>query len=137
MVLRAPFGDRRLSNRGERIDLRDRNGGLIDRVDYRDRGVWPRQADGEGASLALREFELGSDPWAESRPLLDLVRNATGGLTLIASEGPPPIRLEHGFPRQNPGPIAGTRVEIDTSAPSQVFRLVLPDSSVVPLEKRP
>jgi len=71
LLVAAPFDDRRLSNRGERIDLRDRFGGLVDRVDYLDRGVWPRQADGEGASLALRSPRLDNnraESWVAQTP---------------------------------------------------------------------
>ena len=50
----GPFDSRRLSNRGENLNLRDALGNAVDAVFYRDRGRWPRAADGEGASLELR-----------------------------------------------------------------------------------
>jgi len=50
----GPFDSRRLSNRGENLNLHDVLGNVVDTVFYRDRGRWPRAADGEGASLELR-----------------------------------------------------------------------------------
>ena len=44
-----------LANAGERVELRDRNGRLMDRLDYRDGGEWPVEADGAGTTLAKRE----------------------------------------------------------------------------------
>lgn len=60
LVVHGPFFDGRLSNRGERLDLRDQVGRLVDRVDYLDRGEWPRQADGEGAALERLSSSLDS-----------------------------------------------------------------------------
>lgn len=42
-----------LSNRGETLRLIDKNGNLVDEINYNDRGAWPEQADGAGASLEL------------------------------------------------------------------------------------
>lgn len=42
-----------LSNFSDEIELRDELGNVVDRVRYRDGGLWPTQADGEGASLEL------------------------------------------------------------------------------------
>lgn len=56
-----------LSNTGEEIDLRNANGGLIDTVDYNDRGRWPVAADGTGHSLSLvHSYLSNSDPEAWS-----------------------------------------------------------------------
>ncbi len=46
---RADFGE--LSNRSERIVLRDADGNLVDAVEYHDGGRWPRWADGGGSTL--------------------------------------------------------------------------------------
>ena len=54
----GPFDSRRLSNRGENLNLRDALGNVVDAVFYRDRGRWPRSADGEGASLELRSSTM-------------------------------------------------------------------------------
>ena len=45
----------RLNNSDARIELRDRNDRLMDRVEYRDRGKWPVAPDGSGATLAKRD----------------------------------------------------------------------------------
>lgn len=50
----GPFTGR-LSNGGEKLELRNNNGRLIDEVSYGDDGDWPVAADGSGASLAKRE----------------------------------------------------------------------------------
>ena len=44
-----------LSNGGERLALKDRNGNLIFSVDYSDGGGWPAAADGRGASLEVTD----------------------------------------------------------------------------------
>ena len=54
----GPFLSGRLSNRGERLRLVDEVGRVVDEVYYQDRGGWPRDADGEGPSLALRHPDL-------------------------------------------------------------------------------
>ena len=56
----GPFRGR-LSNRGERIELRDARGNLADRVEYGDRRPWPRWADGLGSSLELIHPGLDND----------------------------------------------------------------------------
>jgi len=48
----------RLSNAGERVELRNANGGLIDYVSYNDRDPWPVAADGTGHSLSLIDPDL-------------------------------------------------------------------------------
>ena len=54
----GPFDSRRLSNRGENLALHDAMGNVVDAVFYRDRGRWPRAADGDGASLELRSSTM-------------------------------------------------------------------------------
>ncbi|MBN1475805.1 CotH kinase family protein [Candidatus Sumerlaeota bacterium] len=44
---------RRLSNRGERLVLRDAEGHLVDEVCWSDHEPWPTRADGQGPSLEL------------------------------------------------------------------------------------
>jgi len=56
----GPFTGR-LNNGGEQLQLRDRNGRLMDELVYGTRGKWPVAADGSGATLAKR------DPNATSR----------------------------------------------------------------------
>ena len=56
----GPFQGR-LSNGGERIELRDVNGRLMSELNYRDDGVWPVAADGSGASLAKADEGRATD----------------------------------------------------------------------------
>lgn len=58
-----------LSNGGEEILLYDENLNLADRVNYGDKGYWPRGADGNGPSLELINPALGNSiaqSWAAS-----------------------------------------------------------------------
>ncbi len=73
----GPFDSRRLSNRGENLSLRDALGNVVDAVFYRDRGRWPRAADGEGASLELRS------------PTMDNALPEAWTAGSVASEGTP------------------------------------------------
>jgi hypothetical protein len=52
-ILVAGFFGGNLSNGGERIALKDRQGRTIISVDYKDSGGWPVEADGEGYSLEI------------------------------------------------------------------------------------
>ncbi len=58
-----------LSNRGERIVLRDMLGNIVNEVFYRDNRPWPVEADGGGSSLELRDPDADNsvpEAWAAS-----------------------------------------------------------------------
>ena len=64
----GPF-EGKLSNQGERIELRNVSDRLMSWVDYNDREPWPVAPDGSGASLAKRHPETDSasvESWAAS-----------------------------------------------------------------------
>jgi len=64
----GPFTGR-LNNAQGTVRLRDRNGRLMDEVDYRDGGKWPVAPDGSGATLAKRDPNSTSGPpehWTSS-----------------------------------------------------------------------
>ncbi len=64
----GPF-EGRLENAGERIELLNNNGRLMDSAAYADREPWPVAADGSGASLAkVRPASASGEPesWAPS-----------------------------------------------------------------------
>ena len=64
----GPFAGR-LSNSGERLDLLDRNGRVMDSVRYETGGDWPVSPDGSGVSLAKVDEADASDRadnWASS-----------------------------------------------------------------------
>jgi len=59
----GPFSGR-LSNNGEKLELRDLNNRLMDSVTYGVDGAWPEGADGSGVSLAKKNPNLSSKPAA-------------------------------------------------------------------------
>src|SRR5205823_2035446 len=59
----GPFSGR-LSNNGDRLELRDQNNRLMDAVSYGVDGNWPSGPDGSGVSLAKRNPNLASRPAA-------------------------------------------------------------------------
>ena len=66
-ILGPFFG--KLSNTGERLDLWNLNGRLIDSVHYGVEGAWPTAPDGSGVSLAKRATNLASaapESWVPS-----------------------------------------------------------------------
>ncbi len=115
----------RLQNGGERLELRDRNGRLMDWIAYQDAGKWPSAADGTGVSLAKIDPNQSSPPaenWGssllvggtpgeanfpnrsavENQPtLVDVVTLDSAWEYLVASETPPPGWNEIG--QQGPG----------------------------------
>ena len=55
-----------ISNGGETIELANRNGRVMDRVDYNDAAPWPLGPDGSGATLAANSgnrVAMGPDDW--------------------------------------------------------------------------
>lgn len=64
----GPFTGR-LNNSSARLDLRDRNDRLMDRMEYGDEGKWPIAPDGSGATLTKRNPNTPSnspDYWTSS-----------------------------------------------------------------------
>ena len=62
----------RLSNSGERLELRNNNRRLMDWLNYKDDGDWPPAADGAGVSLAKVDPKLASsqaENWTASREI--------------------------------------------------------------------
>ncbi len=55
----GPF-EGRLDNAGERVELRNNSGRVMDSLRYRDSGRWPTAPDGSGATLAKRHPDAGS-----------------------------------------------------------------------------
>jgi hypothetical protein len=81
-----------LSNDGERIDLRNNGGRLIDTVAYGDDDPWPVQADGSGLSLAKIDLDAASDHaenWTASAEL-----GGTPGTPNLLDPLEPPSTLE-------------------------------------------
>ena len=53
VAIKGEYGGQ-LSNGGETVEFRDRNGELLESVEYDDASPWPAEADGEGKSLVKR-----------------------------------------------------------------------------------
>ena len=56
----GPFTGR-LNNSSARLELRDRNDRVMDKLEYGDEGKWPLAPDGSGATLAKRDANAPSD----------------------------------------------------------------------------
>ena len=59
----GPF-QRRISNAGDRIELRNHTGRRMDVLDFEDSGDWPVAADGSGATLAKIRPQAATEPAA-------------------------------------------------------------------------
>lgn len=92
--------DGSLSNAGERLTLRDKNGVILVQVEYNDRGTWPVAADGAGPSLVLADpFRSlqDSDNWTFS----EVLGGTPGVLPVAEPETPianPEVDLSKGIP---------------------------------------
>ncbi|MCF7765398.1 MAG: CotH kinase family protein [Verrucomicrobia bacterium] len=116
----APFGAfiGALKNGGERIELADASGRLVDSITYSDRSPWPVAADGEGASLERISARSPSDMpqnWAASGFSDDPSRphGTPGRPNVNASANPPPVIKNTSF--SPPFPRPGEPIRITTS----------------------
>ena len=76
-----------LNNSGDIIRLRNRNGRIMDEVEYSDNGDWPTGPDGTGVTLARRQASAGDHPslWTSSNE----VGGTPGNLNFFEANGPP------------------------------------------------
>lgn len=105
--------DSKLSNHGERIELSDARGRLVDRVKYEDAAPWPLGADGLSGSLERISPEAGGDNpanWASS-PLSD-DRLKPGGT---------PGKVNANFSAKLPPVVASVKLSPEQPAPSQAM----------------
>ncbi|MDY6877179.1 MAG: CotH kinase family protein [Chloroflexota bacterium] len=68
----GPFESGRLSNSGERVEIEDTVGSLVDEVTYDDHHPWPEAPDGDGPSLELISPAFDNDrpcSWGASQPV--------------------------------------------------------------------
>ncbi|MGD9200530.1 MAG: chitobiase/beta-hexosaminidase C-terminal domain-containing protein [Chitinispirillia bacterium] len=77
----SPFGAYKgqLRNSGETVRLADAAGDLIDSVEYSDKQPWPKEADGEGYSLAPIRADRMGDPNASTTWFKSSQVNGTPG----------------------------------------------------------
>ena len=105
-----------LSDGGERLVLRDRQGHLLSVVNYDDEKGWPRGADGRGASLEL--LDPRGDPDAPANWRASLVPEGTPGVPTTVVTGPPVVRLSEVSPTPKDGP--GDWIEVHNAGGSRV-----------------
>jgi hypothetical protein len=87
----GPFTGR-LSNEGERIELRNNSQRLMSVVEYEVDGEWPVAANGSGASLAKRDERLAVQPAANWRASQQL-GGTPGAPNFPADLAPPKVRF--------------------------------------------
>jgi hypothetical protein len=108
----------KLSHKGERLELADARGQLVDAVDYADRPPWPLGADGYGGSLErICPAAEANDPanWASSafKPA-ERAWGTPGRRNSCFSAAPLPQISEVQFDKAEPGkPIAVTATVVD------------------------
>jgi hypothetical protein len=97
----GPF-NRRLSDNGDRVVLRNLNRRWMDGVEYRDTGDWPVGADGSGATLAKRVDSSPSSPpenWRASQQ----IGGTPGAANFPVTAGPPPVVQDALVGSRSPG----------------------------------
>lgn len=91
VVVAGYFGGN-LSNGGERIELRDRSGSIIDAVEYSDRLPWPTAPDNGGYSL--ERVALTGDSQSPASWRASTVLKGTPGRDPVLPETPPLLLSE-------------------------------------------
>jgi len=82
----GPFAGR-LSNAGEELQLVDKNGRIMNELEYDDEGDWPVAADGSGVSLAKIDPDSASNP-AENWSWSEQMGGTPGAHNFSYSSGP-------------------------------------------------
>jgi hypothetical protein len=84
-----------LSHGGERLELSDQDGNVMDKVKYADSTPWPMAADGHSASLErICPFAPGDDPsnWSASKlPEIETPAGTPGRRNDSFASNPPPV----------------------------------------------
>src|SRR4051812_23094086 len=120
----------KLKNDGERIELLDTGGMLIDVVHYRDRAPWPTGADGHSGSLERIDSESsGENPanWLSS-PLSANRKKPTGTPgkpNTVTALKLPPIVANVRFAPEDPAPNQTITVEAEVKASGEIKEVVL------------
>jgi len=87
----------KLSNQGEAVELRNRQGGLEDRVEYKIEFPWPLDSAGNGSSMGLINPFLDNDLGGSWRPSVPTPGRRN---SVYAENAPPQIRQVKNFPAQ-------------------------------------
>jgi hypothetical protein len=112
--------DQPLSNKGERVELSDASGKVVDAIRYSDSAPWPMGADGFSGSLErISPDENGEDSanWASSRLSEDRLKPAgtPGKPNANYSANLPPVISNLRFAPEDPSPGQPMTVEADVS----------------------
>lgn len=119
----------RLSHGGERLELADATGRVVDSVIYSDRAPWPLAADGHGASLErIAPAAPGSDPdnWAPAILPRVLAPAGSPGRTndAFAPNRPPAVREVSARP-ESPAPSQPITITAQVSDSDRVTSVTL------------
>src|SRR6266540_2064558 len=120
----------RLSNKGERLELSDASGKVVDTVRYADSAPWPMGADGFSGSLErINPAASGEDPsnWASS-PLSEnrsKPAGSPGKVNASFSANLPPVISNAKFAPENPSPDQPITVEADVRDADRVAEVDL------------
>jgi len=122
--------DSKLSNSGERIELSDARGRLVDRVKYKDAAPWPLSAAGLSASLERICPEAGGDNpanWAASPLSEDRIKpgGTPGKANANYSAKLPPVVAGAKLVPENPAPDQPMTVEVVFREPAAVAEVKL------------
>jgi Lamin Tail Domain len=104
----GPFSGR-LGNAGERLELTDRNGRVMDSMRYGTDASWPISPDGAGVSLAKRDPNRGSERgenWTSS----DQIGGTPGQRNFPSGGFEPPLGLVSYWDFETPGRLVVDRV---------------------------
>jgi hypothetical protein len=120
----------KLKNDGERIELVDGGGTVVDVVHYRDRAPWPTGADGHSGSLERIDAESsGENPanWVSS-PLSANRKKPTGSPgkpNIGAAKKLPPVIANVRFAPEDPAPNQTITVETEVKATGELKEVVI------------
>jgi len=119
-----------LSNKGERLELVDPSGHVLDSVKYQDSPPWPAGANGASGSLErICPDAAGEDPfnWASSPLSKDRLKPAgtPGAVNANYSAQLPPAITAVNVTPQFPAPLEPIRVEASVRAPGGVAEVRL------------
>jgi len=113
--------DGRLKHGGERLELTDARGQVVDQLAYDDRAPWPTGPDGNGASLErIAGSAAADDPrnWAAAVEEAPQEMAATPGATnSVAAAGLPPFIDDIHFPPPEPGRPVPVEVRVSPADP--------------------
>jgi len=120
----------RLSNKGERLELSDSSGKVVDTVRYADSAPWPMGADGLSGSLErISPTAGGEDPsnWASSPLSKNRSKPAgsPGKVNASFSANLPPVISNVKFAPENPSPDQPITVEADVRDADRVAEVDL------------